>query len=130
MSSLSNLNVLLLDDDPSIAAVFCEMTELLGCQVKVITDPRKFKKTYLEMKPDVVMLDVVMPAIDGIELAQWVAKSESPADILIISGFNSLYSSAAIDVVKAHGNASVQALKKPLNLSVLECALESFQVNS
>ncbi len=116
--------ILILDDDPSVAWMHCEITELLGYEPHALTDPYKFKENYHRLKPDIVIMDVVMPGIDGMELAQWVAGEPSPPRIFVVSGFNPFYSNSLIKIIQARNDVPIQCLKKPLSIALLEHALE------
>lgn len=61
--------LLVMDDE----ADFCEIVRItatsLGYDVTVLTDPNEFKATCGHLKPDTIVLDVVMPNIDGVGVA-------------------------------------------------------------
>ena len=42
------------------------------------------------LDPAVVVMDIVMPRIDGIELVRWLANVNSNAKVIIVTGFNPL----------------------------------------
>ena len=87
--------LLVMDDE----ADFCEIVRAsatpLGYDVTVLTDPNEFKATCGCLKPDTIVLDVVMPNIDGIELLRWLGEQESAAKIVVITGFSPLYAEKA-----------------------------------
>ena len=63
------------------------------------TNAESFKESYNGFEPDVIVLDVVMPEIDGIELVKYLSTQECGARILVISGYAQRY----LDNTKALG---------------------------
>lgn len=62
--------ILTVDDDPQIRLVLKALLEPWGLQVTSLEDPTQFWEVLKTSQPDLVMLDVQMPEIDGIELCQ------------------------------------------------------------
>ena len=61
--------ILVVDDDRDVARLVGTVLEEAGHEVKTITDARQAMDTFNEFHPDLVTLDVLMPAVDGISLA-------------------------------------------------------------
>jgi len=64
--------VLAVDDDPKILALLQSLLRPWGLKVTVLTDPRQFWETLADVQPDLLILDVEMPEINGIELCKIV----------------------------------------------------------
>jgi diguanylate cyclase (GGDEF)-like protein len=62
--------ILTVDDDPQVRLVLKALLEPWGLQVTSLEDPTQFWEVLKTSQPDLVMLDVQMPEIDGIELCQ------------------------------------------------------------
>ena len=58
--------ILVVDDDRDVARLVSTVLEEAGHEVKAITDARQAMETFNEFRPDLVTLDVLMPAVDGI----------------------------------------------------------------
>jgi len=87
---LTKANILVVDDDPSIALLL-ETTLTLGGyhSVTAITDARWAAHTFLTMRPDLVLLDLHMPHIDGYELLQSLSMElpvGAPVPVLVLTG--------------------------------------------
>src|SRR5687768_3359669 len=100
---LTKANILVVDDDPSIALLL-ETTLTLGGyhSVTAITDARWAAHTFLTMRPDLVLLDLHMPHIDGYELLQSLSMElpvGAPVPVLVLTG--DLDVSAKRDALKA-----------------------------
>jgi diguanylate cyclase (GGDEF)-like protein len=66
------VNVLVVDDDPVILAVLRPMLEPWGIRMTGLEDPLRFWEVLQAVVPDLLILDVEMPQLSGIELCQAV----------------------------------------------------------
>ncbi len=60
--------ILLVDDDQALAAMLCEFLELQGFSVATVHDGETALVRVAEVPPDLVVLDVMLPGIDGFEV--------------------------------------------------------------
>ena len=66
---LSKARVLVVDDESSNVRLLERILEMFGCtHVRSTTDPREAMGLYLEMQPDIILLDLHMPHLDGFAL--------------------------------------------------------------
>ena len=80
--------VLIVDDDQRIAALLTDLLEQEGYESLSVADGGRALQVLNSFDPDVVISDVVMPVIDGIELCRHIKKEPRTASIpvLLISG--------------------------------------------
>ncbi|WP_414565321.1 MULTISPECIES: response regulator [unclassified Anabaena] len=69
---ITEVRVMVVDDDQETLTVIQQSLEPLGFVLKTLEDPRHFWDTLTEFSPDLLILDVGMPDISGIELCQIV----------------------------------------------------------
>jgi len=112
--------LLVIDDEPDIARFIGQVAEELGYEVRVTTDPDDFKRGYDDFHPTVIVLDVVMPEVDGIELVKFLAQRNCSARILVISGYAERYLDNTKTLGEAFGLQSITAMAKPVELPRLE----------
>ncbi len=115
--------LLVIDDEPAFGSFVREVAEGLGYDVRVTAKADEFADTYETFDPTVIVLDVVMPEVDGIELVQWLAQEKCKAKIVIVTGYNPHYADAAKRLVSAGDLPSVMTLTKPVSLADLRAAL-------
>jgi DNA-binding response OmpR family regulator len=87
--------LLLIDDEPQMRSFLSRVAQGCGYEVHKPDDAAGFKQACASWAPDIVILDLVMPQVDGIELLRFLAERASKTRILIISGFDSKVLDAA-----------------------------------
>ncbi len=85
--------VLLVDDDRSMVDTLGEMVTACGYQALPAQTWSDALRIFRRAKPDIVLLDVMMPTIDGYKLARMIkAESDSFVPIILITGLDDLES--------------------------------------
>src|SRR5437870_9147604 len=75
--------ILVVDDDPDIARFVEVNLRSAGFDVAVATDGEEALRRAEEIRPDLVLLDVMMPRIDGFEVAQRLCRTTRTANTCI-----------------------------------------------
>ncbi len=73
--------------------------------------------------PTTIVLDVVMPETDGIDLVNWLADRHYHGKLVIVTGFTPHYAEMTRTLSVAKGMTSVITLYKPVDLVKLRAAL-------
>jgi DNA-binding response OmpR family regulator len=76
--------VLVVDDDPSIRLLCRVNLEAAGLAVDEAADGREALESALASPPDVALLDVMMPGLDGWQVAAKLRASEETANVSVI----------------------------------------------
>ena len=76
--------ILVVDDDPDIARFVEVNLRSAGYEVSVAGDGEEALERATELRPDLVLLDVMMPRLDGFEVAQRLRKNPQTANTSII----------------------------------------------
>ncbi len=76
--------ILVVDDDPDIARFVEVNLRSAGYEVAVAGDGKEALERAADLRPDLVLLDVMMPRIDGFEVAQQLRKNPQTASTSII----------------------------------------------
>jgi LmbE family N-acetylglucosaminyl deacetylase/CheY-like chemotaxis protein len=78
--------VLVVDDDPDVAAYTSTVLERRGgCLVKTITDPAKARAIVDEFRPDVVVTDIEMPGMTGLQLIALLRADQPDLPVVIMT---------------------------------------------
>lgn len=115
--------LLILDDEVDFGKFVAKVAIELGFDTVVTTSAREFRAAYQSQVPDVIVLDVVMPEEDGIEVMMWLVGQACRARIVIVSGFNPAYTRAVRSLGEARGKLTLSELQKPVKLADLRAAL-------
>lgn len=79
-------SVLLVDDAAFMRLTLKQMIEAHGYSVAgEAANGKEAVRKFIEVKPDVVMLDITMPEMDGIEALKHIKEADSKAKIIICS---------------------------------------------
>ncbi len=82
MMSMNNQTILVVDDEPNMCNILRRILEAEGYKVKMAYDGTKALKLTKKEKPDLILLDIVMPGIDGREVCQEVRKVSAATQIV------------------------------------------------
>lgn len=122
-SNQSSKRLLVIDDERDFAEYVGEIGEDMGFEVKVTDNAIDFMKAYREFSPTSIVVDMVMPGVDGVELIGWLAQQTCTANILIVTGYNPRYAELAENLGGAKGLAKIKSYTKPMKLADLRQAL-------
>jgi signal transduction histidine kinase/CheY-like chemotaxis protein len=82
-----NLKILVVDDNVSAADGLSKLLNIYGYQVWAAYDGATALRMERELRPDVVLLDIGLPDIDGFELAKRMREAESKSKLIAITGY-------------------------------------------
>ncbi|MDY0884615.1 response regulator [Dongia soli] len=117
--------LLVMDDDADIGIIIGDVATGCGYEVKVIQDSTEFIDTYEAFRPHVIVLDITMPKIDGIELLRSLADRKSPAHIVLFSGITAQLIELSSRLGKAYGLDIAGQLAKPVRVADLRARLSA-----
>ena len=79
--------VLLLDDEPIVGKRLKPALEKVGYEVEVFKDPVAAQERIKEKEFDIVITDICMPNVDGIQILDEVAQQSSRTKVIMITGY-------------------------------------------
>jgi two-component system KDP operon response regulator KdpE len=113
------LNVLMIDDDPDVATTLRTLLRGQDFEIQAVFEGEEGVKVCQETAPDIVILDLLMPEMDGWEVCERI-RSFSDVPILILSALGSPGS-----VAKALDSGADDYLIKPVHASLLASRLRT-----
>jgi DNA-binding NtrC family response regulator len=111
--------ILVVDDEVDARRVLAGLLHDEGYRVETAADAFKALGKYTAFAPDVVVTDLSMPGMDGIELVQRLRAFEEPASVIVITGFSEV--ATAVEAMRA---GAAEYLAKPLNFAQLLIVLD------
>lgn len=115
-------NILVVDDTPENLHILSHMLTHYGYQVQAAGEGRLALKTALSSPPDLIMMDVSMPDLDGYETCQQLKQNERTRSIPVI--FISALGEVE-DKVKAFDVGGVDYVTKPFQIEEVLARLET-----
>jgi DNA-binding NtrC family response regulator len=82
-----SLTVLLLDDEPIVGRRLKPALDKIGCQVEVFEDPRQAVARIDEKEFDIVVTDIRMEGLDGIQVLEHVQQKWPRTKVIMITGY-------------------------------------------
>jgi EAL domain-containing protein (putative c-di-GMP-specific phosphodiesterase class I) len=123
--ALSNPNRLLaIDDQRDILDFIGEVGQGMGYEVALADTAERFQEQLTRLRPTLIIVDLQMPRIDGIELIRLLGRQRSEARILIASGMDTRVLGSAEQLGRSLGLNMIGAIQKPILLPALEALLE------
>jgi CheY-like chemotaxis protein len=120
---MSQQRLLIVDDEPDFGQMVAQVAADLGYEVRVTTNGYEFQAAYQELQPTLIVLDMVMPEMDGNELVVWLMEQGYAARLIIITGYSPDYAKDAQLLAEFKGLRSVITLAKPIRIAQLREAL-------
>ncbi|WP_268036494.1 response regulator transcription factor [Algoriphagus sp. PAP.12] len=111
---MSKIKVLLAEDEVALGMIIQESLESRDFQVKLCGDGQQALEAYQSNKPDVLVLDVMMPKKDGFSLATEIRKIDPYTPIIFLTS-----KSQTEDVVKGFGLGANDYVRKPFSMEEL-----------
>jgi DNA-binding response OmpR family regulator len=81
----SNLKVLVVEDDPTVQEVLTTLLGFEGCEVEVAPDGEAGLAAAARMQPDVVLLDIMMPGMDGYAVCRALKADPDPPKVVMVT---------------------------------------------
>lgn len=79
-----SLKILVVDDEPKIVQTLQDRLEMTGYEVIPAYNGREALEKAVESKPDLILLDVIMPEMDGLEMLEALRQKPGCEDIAVI----------------------------------------------
>lgn len=121
--------LLVIDDERALAEFVAHVAGECGFRPVLTSNDLEFRDAFRAEKPDIVVLDLGMPGMDGVELLRFLAEQDSRAPVLIISGFDRRVLESAFRLGEALGLEMIGPLEKPVRAEVLERLLTELRPN-
>lgn len=112
------MRILVIDDEPAVSSLIAEALQRDGNDVVVAGSGEEGLAALDQTRPDAVILDIVMPGMDGIEVLRRIRRDDSGLPVVIMSGWAT---DERIDAARKLGVTDV--VPKPIALKNLTRAV-------
>lgn len=122
----SKFNVLVVDDVPLNVMLVQKMLSRFNFQLRTAANGQQAIDAVAELKPDLILLDLMMPVMDGFEVIRRLRANPetAPIQIVILSALNSNE-----DVVKGFDVGANDFIMKPIIMEkLLSCVITQLQI--
>lgn len=123
------MRMLVVDDQEDICEIIAELAARRGIEVRTINEPERVASILETFSPDFIMMDLMMPGIDGVELLRLLAEHAKAAKLCLMSGSDTRVLNSARRLGSAHGLDVIAALEKPINIPALNALLDELTTN-
>lgn len=110
---MENYKILIVDDEVELASIVRDYLTAEGFEVSVAPDGEKGLEEYYNYKPNLVILDIMLPKIEGTELCR-IIRNECNIPIIMLSAKN-----RDVDKILSLGLGADEYITKPFSPSVL-----------
>ena len=121
INKLKSFTLLYVEDEVGIRNNIYEILECMFKDISVASNGEEAFKLYEEKKPDLIITDIQMPKMTGIELIKKIRLRDSKTRVIITSAFTDL--EYMLEATELH---LVKYIVKPITEENLSLALESF----
>jgi len=119
-------SVLVIDDDPLIRKTLSSYLSKKGFEALVAEDGEEGLQKYEERIPDLVILDIRLPDVDGLEVLGRIREKNPNASIIIMTAYDDM--KTTIEAIKS---GAFEYLVKPLDYVELDLTIDkAFQIKS
>jgi DNA-binding NtrC family response regulator len=120
MNAPNVLKLLAIDDNPETLALIAASLESESLEILTENDPEVGFETFLRVRPRIVLLDMVMPTLSGMELLERIVAVDPGVDVILITAHYSTDSA-----VEAIQKGACDYLTKPLDVEKLRSRIAS-----
>lgn len=115
-----SLKVLYVEDEPFLSQIVSDGLKSSGYSVQVVADGNLVMDAYTSLKPDICILDIMLPSKDGYTLAKELRKIQPDLPIIFLSA-----KVLTEDVIKGFKSGGNDYLKKPFSMDELLVRMEA-----
>ncbi len=112
--------VLVVDDDPDMRTMLEELLKSCGYHVRAAADGLAALRAFVQENPDVVLLDIRMPGIDGIDVLASIREVDPYVKVIMLTGITRMSEANA-----AFDYGVFDYIGKPVDPAYLELSIET-----
>jgi len=111
---MRNLKILLVDDEEEFVTTLAERLELRGFRAQAVTDGESALHIIESDPPQVIILDVMMPGMGGLEVLKRIKTQHPQIHVILLTGHGSTK-----EGIEGMQRGAFDYLMKPINIEEL-----------
>ena len=123
MNDPGDCRLLAIDDEPGLLSVVREAATQCGYEVLTTTQADEFLARAADWRPTLIIMDLQMPEVDGVELLRRLASNDIEAPIVLMSGVDDKLLRAVGDLGTELGLTMRGVLTKPIRFDTFRTTL-------
>ena len=120
----SSLEVLVVDDEPALREVLSQRLADWGCDVSTAGDVAEAEAAMARARPDLVLSDVVLPGLSGLDLLRRFKRHDADLPVILITAHANV--DAAVEAMKA---GATDFLTKPIDPVALHAQIDAVRAD-
>lgn len=124
---LASRKPLVVDDHAGVASVIRATADSLGFTCQTVNRSEEALAAFLSFRPDILVLDMMMPEKDGIDVLYEIVPTDVDTKFILISGYGDGFLRMGERIVREYRRAPVAFLKKPSRHEELVSILTAIQ---
>ncbi len=117
---MTDKSLVVIDDDDLVGQLVVEAAQQVGFRARAVQDFEGLKTAIEPGDPELLLLDLVLPNVDGIQMLRFLADRECKSKIWLLSGFDPKVVQTAERLGLSLGLNILGALTKPVSVSTLK----------
>ena len=111
---MDKIKILYVEDEPFLGKIVKESLEVRDFSVQMVTDGKQVLPAFNEMKPDICVLDIMLPNMDGYAVAREIRKQNQTTPIIFVTA-----KTQTEDVIHGFEIGGNDYLRKPFSMEEL-----------
>jgi CheY-like chemotaxis protein len=121
---LAGRRLLVVDDDPADRAAVAQLARACGCDIRTAAGHAEMTTLMSAWAPELMVLDIVMPEVDGLGILRRLAEQHCRTPVLLVSAYRD-HLRPARNLGQAYGLKVAGELTKPLEPQAFAAALQN-----
>ena len=119
VENIGDYRVLVVDDEQEIVNMICRNLELEGYDIEGVTSPDDAIERIKQENFQVVVSDIKMPEMSGVELLKEIKRIDGIVQVIMITGYVT-----PSNIVSCLSNGAIDCLFKPLDMDRLQHSID------
>lgn len=118
-TTLKSLHILYIEDEASIRTTITKVLRYFSEHVLALESAEEAIDIYKEFKPDIIICDINLPGISGIEFVKWIRQFDEKSQVFLLTAYTD--KAYLLEAIKL---SLVDYLTKPIDFTMLEKTLK------